>query len=157
MGLFGVTVNGQPRFNGTILAGDGTGSLASLGFTSEPDIGFIHVSANTMGFINAGAVQALFQNNLIQLGSGGSFAWCTTADASGAAADTKIIRQAANTVEFFDGSTTASTVLLGVVDFRQTVSTFAQTGTLTNAPAGTNPTAWIEVRVGGSTKRIPAW
>ena len=72
-------------------------------------------------------------------------------------ADTAINREAANTVKFYDGSTNASTVLLGSVDFRQTASTFAQTATITNGPRAANPVAWVEVKVAGSTGRVPVW
>lgn len=45
------------------------------------------------------------------------------------------------------------------LDFGQTASTFAQTATLTNGPRAANPVTWVEVSFngGGSTGRIPIW
>lgn len=56
--------------------------------------------------------------------------------------------------EIFDQATDADwrtviTAILGAAG--------ASAGTLTNAPAAGNPTAWLAVRVGGVDYRIPAW
>lgn len=39
----------------------------------------------------------------------------------------------------------------------QTNGAGAATGTLTNAPAATNPTFWLPIQIGGVTKFIPCW
>jgi hypothetical protein len=39
----------------------------------------------------------------------------------------------------------------------QTSGAGAATGTLTNAPAATNPNHWLKVKVNGVTRLIPCW
>jgi hypothetical protein len=39
----------------------------------------------------------------------------------------------------------------------QTTQAGASTGTLTNAPAATNPTFWLPVNINGVLRKIPCW
>lgn len=61
-------------------------------------------------------------------------------------------------VEFINNSgSTYANVLVQDVDFRQPGSTFGSIATMTNGPRAANPVAWVEVKVAGSTGRVPVW
>jgi len=45
----------------------------------------------------------------------------------------------------------------GLILANQTNQAGASTGTLTNAPSGTNPAIWIPVNINGVLRKIPAW
>ena len=158
MGFFGVVrVNGVPRFTSKqVLFPDGTAALPGVAFTSQPGIGLQLFDA--AGFsVNTLGVQRMYFGAGISMDSDLSLRWTNSATNPNTTTDLSVVREAANTVKFFDGSTNASTVLLGSIDIRQTASTFAQTATITNGPRAANPVAWIEVKVSGSTGRIPVW
>jgi hypothetical protein len=152
MGLFGVRVNGAAR----ILLTNGTATQPSLSFGAEPTLGLQRTSAETLAITDNGTRLFGFLTTALNLRGAADLVW-TNGDAISGTGDTFLHREAANTVKFFDGSTTASTVLVGSVDFRQANSTFAATATMTNGPRAANPIAWLEVKVSGSTGRIPVW
>lgn len=161
MGFFGVVrVNGVPRFTtGQVVVPDGQSLAPGLGFAGQTTLGLIRDGANSITVTRNGLEYLSFNSGVgvaAELSRG--YGWANST-ASTSAVDTFIGRSAANTVSFQDtvATTNASTVLLGSVDFRQVASTFAQTATITNGPRAANPVAWVEVRVGGSTGRVPVW
>lgn len=158
MGFFGVVrVNGVPRFGMPIVVTDGSANSPSIGFASQPGLGWYRSAANQIALANSGASTPppVSMDQGINISASGQLVWTGS---SATAAGTAVLRQeAANTFKFYDGTTNASTVLLGAVDFRQTASTFAQTATITNGPRAANPVAWVEVKVLGSTGRVPVW
>lgn len=147
MGLYGVRVNGRMAFSMTA----GTAGAPSIAFTSNKGI---YYDGTGVAVTQAGTQAVGFTNAAMALANGFPLAWSATAPGS---ADLFATREAANTLKLFDGSTNASTVLLGAVDFRQVASTFAQAATILNGPRAANPVAWVEVRVSGTTGRIPVW
>jgi hypothetical protein len=151
MAYFGmVRVNGLARFPG--------GTAAAPGITVGNGAGIYSGSQNILSFSLGGNDYLDLTGGQARFPSNEVVGWNGTANnASGTVIDTAIVREAANTVKFFDNSTNGSTVLLGSVDFRQTASTFAQTATMTNAPRAANPIAWVEVKVSGSTGRMAIW
>jgi hypothetical protein len=162
MSFFGPVIrNGQMTFSGTVnvtgslLSGDGTATQNGIGFAADPGTGFLRSGGGVTIYNSQGGNSIAFGNaGILTLSSAGSIQFGSVGLGT---ADLSIIRQAPNTVKFFDGSTNGSTVLLGAVDFRQSNSTFAQTATITNGPRAANPVTWVEVKVGGSSGRIPVW
>ena len=77
----------------------------------------------------------------------------------GTNADTIFQRIAANRAGLYDGSTTAGTLRLGILEFSAAASTFSQSATITNGPRAANPVSWHEVTYnnGASTGRIAIW
>jgi len=117
-----------------LLLPDGTAALPGAAFASQPTVGWIRVSSGNVGFITAGSVQSLYAANLLQLGSGGSFAWASTADASGAAADTTLARSSAGVFSV----NSVPTVAFVTSDFSTTsVSLATITGLSWTLPANT--------------------
>lgn len=160
MGLFGVRVNGVPRFTGgSEQFPAGTSAIPGVAI-GEPNSGFWQRGSGIIGLTLAGTHHADFArsggNVWASVASDVAVGW-SSGDPSSAAPDVTIVREAPNTLKIFNGSTAASTVLLGAIDFRQTASTFAQAATILNGPRAANPVAWVEVRVSGTTGRIPVW
>jgi hypothetical protein len=161
MSFFGWVIrNGQLSFSGNPVAfADGTASAPSITFASDQTKGFVK-TATGIGVAGFGGLSVELVGGsagTIGLSSAASIGW--ESGTIGTAQDTIIKRIGPNRLQLFDGSTTAGTIRLGVPEFSQAASTFAQTATITNGPRAANPVTWLEVSYanGASTGRIPIW
>lgn len=178
MGLFGVRVNGIPRWQsgstsapiqtktglavnssagavtvyhaGTPTAADQ--ELVALRFTAN----FGEVGTEKVGSGSSRAFRVKSANAIL-FNTAGADAWQVDASAGN-------LRPASSAVTPQIGSsvTPIGNVYLAAaakLDFGQTVSTFAQTATMTNGPRAANPVTWVEVSYNGgaSTGRMPIW
>ena len=154
MGFWGVRVNGRPLFQ------TGTRLVPSLAFIGATGYGAHYNSTWGMTFdANSSAVMAI---NAVgtALGTTGFYGWGNNDIIDNASAfDTILAKESAGIVGIRTAnlSTAHGDLQLNLVDFRVAASTFGQSATITNGPAASNPTAWVEIKVNGSTKRIPAW
>jgi hypothetical protein len=157
--------NGALAFGGPITAG---GSVSvPIGSTSAPGLivggGKSGISAAANGqslqMVANGIVEEFITAGEVRHASDVDLSWSSSTSAVGAASDTFFRRIGANRLSVYDGSTTAGTIRLGIPEFSQAASTFAQTATITNGPRAANPVHWLEVTFnnGASSGRIPIW
>lgn len=179
MSLFGVRVNGVPRWTGGStnaptqantglavvssaaavavynLGGPGTADQERLAmqFTANfAEVGTDKAGSGSSRNLRIKSAQSIvFQN-------ANADAWVIDNSNPG------VLRPASSAVQPAIGSATVPIGGLFLaagtkLDFGQTASTFGSIATITNGPRAANPVAWVEVsyNAGGSTGRIPIW
>jgi len=170
--LFGVRVNGVPKFFG------GTTPIQSQGGFAVPSSGGAHEvynvgSPGTTDF-EKGVVR--WNANVLEVGeeiggAGSARTFRLKAPTAGpinfrvGAADIwtlnvsgHVTPLSSSTFDIGSSALTIRDIHVGrFVNFQPAASTFAQTATITNGPRAANPIAWVEVQVNGSSGRIPVW
>lgn len=165
----------------------GTSGVVTLSNSgnSIPQITFAPNSGSnvSLGMANSGGPLLIFTagtavtalSGKFQLNNGGGVTWSNSTSPNGTL-DCSIYRQTIGVLEIGNGPQNASGSLLltnltasGIITVPGAASPIltmtttvtsgagASTGTLTNAPAATNPTKWIPINDAGTTRYIPAW
>lgn len=153
---------------GQFIGANGSASLPSFAFTSDPTTGMYRNAAGQIGFTGSGARIGVLSSS--GLATSGLFLDITNQDVA-------LTRGAANRLDLMSGDSfniVSGSLTVGgaasATQFTSSATDFliaksgtlvngaaAQLGTLTNAPVAGNPTKWVAINDNGTTRHLPAW
>lgn len=172
MALFGVRVNGVPQWTGATVqavGGVAVGSSAqavavynvgnSTTTTTYERVGLDWAANTAVVGVEKGSAGTARSLRVQAAGAGGAVIFATNGtDNWAVVSGGELQPQSSGTYDIGDSTNAIRDLHINrYVNFTPAASTFAQTATITNGPRAANPVAWVEVKVAGSTGRIPVW
>lgn len=168
-------VSSDTSASGSILLDLQVGAATKFRVDKSGNVGLFASSALRLGSSTVNWQLTLATTGIIQ-GSANYYGFYDGTNlAAGGSVDTRVYRDAANTLALRNGTaaqemrvyeTTTGTIYKAILGNRQLIKIAgaafdngagASAGTLTNAPAVGNPTKWIPIDDNGTTRHIPAW